>query len=123
MWSDQDRSSGDVNRKLNRAIKSILKQEEFVELENRYRQRSKRQMIKAIYQYLKTLEFPDKWGWKLPETYLIAPLVLEILPDARIIHLIRDGRDLAFKKHLTDDSKRLIGIKILKHIGALDKPI
>lgn len=31
----------------------------------------------------------DAWGWKLPETTLIAPLICRAFPNARIIHLVR----------------------------------
>ena len=62
------------------------------------------------------------WGWKWPETYLIAPYVLATFPRARFIHLVRDGRDLAFKRHLTDDPGRPLGRAILSHVGALHLP-
>ncbi|MGC1496743.1 MAG: sulfotransferase [Sulfitobacter sp.] len=31
----------------------------------------------------------DAWGWKLPETTLIAPLICRAFPNARIVHLVR----------------------------------
>ena len=62
------------------------------------------------------------WGWKWPETYLIAPIVLKTFPQARFIHLIRDGRDVAFNRHLTDDQHRTLGRRILRRLEALDKP-
>jgi len=36
------------------------------------------------------------WGWKLPETANVVPVVTRLFPGARVIHLIRDGRDVAF---------------------------
>jgi hypothetical protein len=36
--------------------------------------------------------------------------------------MVRDGRDLAFKEHLTDDPGRKVGKKILAHLETLDKP-
>lgn len=62
------------------------------------------------------------WGWKWPETYLIAPYVLATFPRARFIHLVRDGRDLAFKHHLTDDPGRPLGRAILSRVDALHLP-
>lgn len=64
----------------------------------------------------------SRWGWKFPETYLIVPLVTETFPNARFIHLLRDGRDVAFKKHLTDNPAKEPGRTILKACGALRKP-
>jgi sulfotransferase family protein len=36
------------------------------------------------------------WGWKLCETGLVLPVISRIFPKARLIHLVRDGRDVAF---------------------------
>ncbi len=62
------------------------------------------------------------WGWKFPETYLLAPFVAEALPRSRWIHLVRDGRDVSFKNHLTDDPTRRLGRALLRHVGVLDHP-
>ena len=61
------------------------------------------------------------WGWKFPETYLISNYVHAALPKAKYIHMLRDGRDIAFKEHSTDRPKRL-GKTLLKHIDALHEP-
>ncbi|MEM9305036.1 MAG: sulfotransferase [Pseudomonadota bacterium] len=37
---------------------------------------------------------PGGWGWKMSEMVLLLPTVRRFFPDARIIHLIRDGRDV-----------------------------
>ncbi|HWC87455.1 MAG TPA: sulfotransferase [Solirubrobacteraceae bacterium] len=34
------------------------------------------------------------WGWKICETGLLIPLVKRLLPGARFVHVIRDGRDV-----------------------------
>jgi hypothetical protein len=39
------------------------------------------------------------WGWKLCETTYILPVIDALFPGARYIHLIRDGRDVAFSDH------------------------
>lgn len=62
------------------------------------------------------------WGWKFPETYLIGPYVARTFPRARYIHLIRDGRDVAFKRHLTDVSEHRLARAILRKQGALTLP-
>ena len=43
------------------------------------------------------------WGWKLCETAFILPVVDYLFPRARYIHLIRDGRDVAFSDHHAPD--------------------
>lgn len=41
-----------------------------------------------------------RWGWKLCETLYILPVLTRIFPDAFFVHLIRDGRDVAFSNHV-----------------------
>jgi hypothetical protein len=41
-----------------------------------------------------------RWGWKLCETLYILPVLKRIFPDACFVHLIRDGRDVAFSDHV-----------------------
>jgi SAM-dependent methyltransferase len=36
------------------------------------------------------------WGWKLCETHYALPIIARLFPTARFIHLLRDGRDVAF---------------------------
>ena len=123
MWSDQKRQSGDTDRKLNGTIKQIVKKDTFITAEGKYDSSSRIIFEKAIYKYYQRLGKPrSNWGWKFPETYLIAPLVYETFPEAKFIHIVRDGRDIAFKNHLTDDPTRKVGRKILKRLNALHKP-
>jgi hypothetical protein len=41
------------------------------------------------------LSFGAQWGWKEPRTTLFAPGWLEIFPEARIVHVIRDAQAAA----------------------------
>ena len=42
----------------------------------------------------------QRWGWKLPETSHVLPVMSRLFPEARCIHLVRDGRDVAFSPFL-----------------------
>lgn len=49
--------------------------------------------------------FPGgRWGWKLCETTFVLPVVDYCFPGARFIHLVRDGRDVAFSDHRAPDN-------------------
>ena len=86
-------------------------------------QRDLKAFQKAVYKYLGWMKnISPAWGWKFPETYLIGNIVAATFPAARYIHMLRDGRDLAFKEHLTDDPNRGLGRTLLKHLNAVDKP-
>jgi hypothetical protein len=37
-----------------------------------------------------------RWGWKLCETGHALPVIARLFPGAQFVHLIRDGRDVAF---------------------------
>lgn len=39
------------------------------------------------------------WGWKLGETAYVVPVIDFLFPAAKFIHVIRDGRDVAFCDH------------------------
>jgi hypothetical protein len=83
--------------------------------------RSRKKFRRAVTRYYLGLGQPEGlWGWKFPETYLIAPLVFDLFPKVRMLHILRDGRDLAFKDHLTDDPSRSLGKKLLGNIDALN---
>jgi len=40
------------------------------------------------------------WGWKEPISHLVAPEILEHFGDARYVHVIRHGLDMAFSTNL-----------------------
>ena len=42
-------------------------------------------------------------GWKIPETTLVLPWIVRMLPDIRYIHWLRDPRDSILSAHKTDD--------------------
>jgi hypothetical protein len=39
------------------------------------------------------------WGWKFPRTILMLPFVHETYPAMKAVHLVRDGRDMAFSRN------------------------
>ncbi len=40
------------------------------------------------------------WGWKVCEATHAIPVIRTLFPQARYIHLLRDGRDIAFSNHV-----------------------
>jgi hypothetical protein len=39
---------------------------------------------------------PALWGWKHPHSYLLLPFLRRLHPGLRFVHVLRDGRDMAF---------------------------
>ena len=54
----------------------------------------------AINAHLADRPAGQPWGWKLPETSHVLPVMSRLFPEARCIHLVRDGRDVAFSPFL-----------------------
>jgi hypothetical protein len=117
-------ATGDAdNRTFTRTIKKIAAGNLAQGAPQAVRERDLIRFQDAVYTYYTTLGSPQAhWGWKFPETYLIGDCIARTFPRARYIHLVRDGRDLAFKKHLTDDPNRVLGRRLLTHIDAMDEP-
>ena len=85
-------------------------------------ERALRPFRKLVYKWQQRLAPSGPWGWKYPETYLMAPHVHAVFPRARYLHIIRDGRDLAFKRHRTHDPETVLGRRVLAKIGATGEP-
>jgi len=43
------------------------------------------------------------WGWKLCETMYAMPLFDFLFPQAQVVHLLRDGRDVAWTDHVAPE--------------------
>ena len=54
----------------------------------------------AINAHLADWPTGQRWGWKLPETGHVLPVMSRLFPQARCVHLVRDGRDVAFSPFL-----------------------
>jgi len=77
---------------------------------------------RSVAAFHRRIGSPERWGWKFPESYLLGPHIAHTFPRARYVHLLRDGRDVAFKRHLTDVSEHRLARAILRRKGALDLP-
>ena len=120
----EDLATGDADdRPFTDSVKSLCLRTLGLMRPEDVRRRDLRIFQHAVYGYYVRLGTPDGlWGWKFPETYLVAPLVARAFPRARYLHLVRDGRDIAFKEHLTDNPRRKLGKRILARRSALGLP-
>jgi len=57
-------------------------------------------ILRRVAWLLRNRPTPDTpWGWKFPSSILLLPILDEIFPAMRFIHLVRDGRDMAFSSN------------------------
>jgi hypothetical protein len=45
------------------------------------------------------------WGWKEPRSIFLVSFLARALPGLRLLHMVRDGRDLAFSKNQNQPRK------------------
>jgi Sulfotransferase family len=57
--------------------------------------RTLRQILARLYGAWAHDRQKVRWGDKTPQYVAVIPVLLDIFPDARIVHIIRDGRDVA----------------------------
>jgi Sulfotransferase family len=57
-------------------------------------------VVESFERHLEGYDRHSPWGWKLCETTYIVPVIAAIFPQAKFIHLLRDGRDVAFSDHV-----------------------
>ena len=62
----------------------------------------------------------QSWGWKEPNTVMVLPYLLHALPALKYIHVLRDGRDMAFSSN--KNQLRLWGGQILGRTIDPDSP-
>ena len=131
MGTLEEKATGDAqDRRFTRRIKRLARRSLHREATARPTAWDVRRFRRSAWRFLQWIEehppagAPPRraWGWKFPETYMIGPIVEEAFPLAKHIHMVRDGRDLAFKEHLTDDAERGLGRDLLRELDALDAP-
>jgi hypothetical protein len=57
--------------------------------------RSFREIVCRIFEAWARYENKPRWGDKTPHYFSDIPVLLDLFPDAKIIHIYRDGRDVA----------------------------
>jgi hypothetical protein len=94
-----------INRYVLRDIAPLSAEEEALLLQD---------LSAAIERHISTL--PDervRWGWKEPRSIYFLPLLDSRWPRLKFIHVVRDGRDMAFSSNQNQSRKH--GPAVLRH--------
>lgn len=69
--------------------------------------RSFREVVSRLFETYAQKEGKERWGDKTPSYVLHIPTLLELFPNCQIIHIYRDGRDVALSqfKHPSGQSR------------------
>jgi hypothetical protein len=54
------------------------------------------ELAALLEDHLRDVDAPRAWGWKCPTSIYLLPFFDQKLPRFRFIHVVRDGRDMAF---------------------------
>jgi hypothetical protein len=61
--------------------------------------------LQAFSCYKKERKSPTCWGWKDPRNTITLPLWLNIFPRARVLHVLRNGLDVAISIHEREEKR------------------
>ncbi len=68
----------------------------------------------CLSRFLASSERFGSWGWKNPRSMLVLPFLHAFFSELRFIHVVRDGRDIAYSKNqnqLRKHGEALLGAK------------
>ena len=65
----------------------------------------------------------ERWGWKAPRTIYVLPFLHAQFSGLKFIHVIRDGRDMAFSKNQNQLRKHGRAIQTLTERWSYPKPV
>lgn len=116
----------------NHNVKSLIEQSfEYPNMEDSHKEACQKLLRQTVEYYIKN-EIDDKnkpFGWKFGETLFLSQIVMDSFPTAKIIHLIRDGRDVMlsrskarFEKKIHESFNKLIIFGSNKKTHFLNKP-
>jgi sulfotransferase family protein len=62
-------------------------------------ERIRRELVAALARHCADVrDQPGPWGWKQPRSIHLLPALHDLYPGLRVLHVVRDGRDVAFGK-------------------------
>ncbi|MEW6323752.1 MAG: sulfotransferase [Nitrospirota bacterium] len=76
--------------------------------------RMKEEFLACVRRHLERMPDPDaRWGWKIPPSIYLLPFFHGLYPHMKFIHVVRDGRDMAFSDN--KNQLRNFGAHVLDH--------
>jgi len=76
---------------------------------------------RGAYRYMQQAS-AERWGWFLPSSYLLGNFVAETFPQARLVHVVRDGRDVALSAPASLDFEPALRRRLEQHLDLQAEP-
>ena len=80
-----------------------------------------RELMSLTYAEFSRAHGKQIWGDKTPSFFRMVPVLKKVFPDAKFIHLIRDGRDIYLSLKRIDKGKRNISVQALEWVYKVRK--
>jgi hypothetical protein len=102
IWLGDNRNESEDSADLLRVVEPVVKRHypDFSNLFSKGDPEITKIAHEVFSNHIASLPIGKPWGWKLCETGYALPFLHRIFPDAFFIHLLRDGRDVAFCDHV-----------------------
>jgi hypothetical protein len=74
------------------------------------------QLISEFYEYYAEQQDKFRWGDKTPSFFRMIPVLAGLYPDARFVHVVRDGRDVYLSWRKMDSSRKNLSVAALEWV-------
>jgi len=75
---------------------------------------SLRDLMKMFYEYYASVQNKEIWGDKTPSFFRMIPVLHKLFPEARFIHVVRDGRDLYLSRKKINPLMKFISLSAIE---------
>ncbi len=73
------------------------------------------QFQECLLRFRAPIKHFGNWGWKNPRSMLMLPFLDSYFPALKFVHVVRDGRDMAYSKNQNQPSKHGIALLSAEH--------
>jgi hypothetical protein len=75
-----------------------------------------RELMYETYSAFARANAKQIWGDKTPSFFRMIPVLIDLFPEARIIHLVRDGRDIYLSRRNQNPAMRNVSVQALEWV-------
>ncbi|NOY94019.1 MAG: sulfotransferase [Deltaproteobacteria bacterium] len=77
---------------------------------------------RSVYRHMQASTGAKSWGWQHSSSGMLGSFVAETFPDARFVHVVRDGRDVALCERPMSGLPPPLGRRLEERLGIQGEP-